>query len=81
MLMLHRPDPRLEPAEVASAVRQLMAEGRVRAVGVSNMSAPQIELLRDRLGTPVVADQLEMRLSARSWLESTVQVNHAEGTD
>ena len=62
VLMLHRPDPLLDPAEVASAVGQLMAEGKVRAVGVSNMSAPQIELLQDRLEAPVVANQLEMSL-------------------
>jgi len=81
VLMLHRPDPLMDPAEVASAVRQLMNEGKVRAVGVSNMSAPQIELLQDRLEVPVVANQLEMSLSARAWLESTVLVNHAEGAD
>ncbi len=81
VLMLHRPDPLLDPAEVAAAVGQLMAEGKVRALGVSNMSAPQIELLQDRLDTPVVANQLEMSLSARAWLESTVLVNHAEGAE
>lgn len=81
VLMLHRPDPLMEPAEVASAVAQLMAEGKVRAVGVSNMSGPQIEMLQDRLETAVVANQLEMSLRARAWLESTVLVNHAEGTD
>ncbi|WP_427006523.1 aldo/keto reductase [Pseudarthrobacter sp. H2] len=81
VLMLHRPDPLMDPAEVASAVGQLMAEGKVRAVGVSNMSGPQIEMLQDRLETPVVANQLEMSLLARAWLESTVLVNHADGTD
>lgn len=81
VLILHRPDPLMDPAEVASAVGQLMAEGKVRAVGVSNMSGPQIEMLQDRLETPVVANQLEMSLLARAWLESTVLVNHAEGTD
>jgi predicted oxidoreductase len=81
VLMLHRPDPLLDPAEVASAVGQLMAEGKVRALGVSNMSGAQIDVLQDRLGTPVVANQLEMSLSQRAWLESTVLVNHAEGTD
>ena len=81
VLMLHRPDPLMDPAEVASAVRQLMAEGKVRALGVSNMSGSQIEVLQDRLGTPVVANQLEMSLLKRAWLESTVLVNHAEGTD
>ena len=81
VLMLHRPDPLMDPAEVASAVGQLMAEGKVRAVGVSNMSGPQIDVLQDRLETPIVANQLEMSLLARAWLESTVLVNHAEGTD
>jgi len=81
VLMLHRPDPLLEPAEVASAVGRLMSEGKVRSVGVSNMSAAQIELLQDRLGAPIVANQLEMSLAARAWLESTVLVNHADGTD
>ncbi|WP_307856991.1 aldo/keto reductase [Pseudarthrobacter albicanus] len=81
VLMLHRPDPLMDPAEVASAVGQLMAEGKVRAVGVSNMSGPQIEVLQDRLEAPVVANQLEMSLLTRAWLESTVLVNHADGTD
>ncbi|MCB5274509.1 Oxidoreductase YdhF [Arthrobacter sp. SO5] len=81
VLMLHRPDPLMDPAEVASAVGQLMAEGKVRALGVSNMSGAQIEVLQDRLETPVVANQLEMSLLKRAWLESTVLVNHAEGTD
>ncbi|MEO5780849.1 aldo/keto reductase family oxidoreductase [Arthrobacter oryzae] len=81
VLMLHRPDPLMDPAEVASAVGQLMAEGKVRALGVSNMSGPQIEAVQDRLETPVLANQLEMSLLKRAWLESAVLVNHAEGAD
>ncbi|MEC5181164.1 aldo/keto reductase [Arthrobacter sp. CG_A4] len=81
VLLLHRPDPLMDPAEVAAAVGQLMAEGKVRALGVSNMSGAQIEALQDRLETPVVANQLEMGLSKRAWLESTVLVNHADATD
>jgi predicted oxidoreductase len=81
VLMLHRPDPLMDPAEVASAVGQLMAEGKVLALGVSNMSRAQIEVLQDRLEVPVVANQLEMSLLKRAWLESTVLVNHADGAD
>ncbi|MFC9772292.1 MULTISPECIES: aldo/keto reductase family oxidoreductase [unclassified Pseudarthrobacter] len=81
ILLLHRPDPLADPAEVASAVGQLMAEGKVRQLGVSNMSAAQIEVLQDRLETPVVANQLEMSLLKRAWLESQVLVNHAEHLD
>ncbi|MBT2249629.1 aldo/keto reductase [Arthrobacter sp. BHU FT2] len=81
VLLLHRPDPLADPAEVASAVGQLMAEGKVRHLGVSNMSAAQIEALQDRLETPVLANQLEMSLLKRAWLESQVLVNHAEHLD
>lgn len=78
ILLLHRPDPLMDPAEVAAAVGKLMAEGKVRALGVSNMSAAQIEFLQDSLETPVVANQLELSLLKRDWLESTVLVNHSD---
>ncbi|CAH0165815.1 Oxidoreductase YdhF [Arthrobacter sp. Bi83] len=78
VLLLHRPDPLVDPAEVSAAVGKLMAEGKVRALGVSNMSAAQIEFLQDSLETPVVANQLELSLLKRDWLESTVLVNHPE---
>ncbi|WP_457950931.1 aldo/keto reductase [Pseudarthrobacter sp. alpha12b] len=81
ILLLHRPDPLADPAEVAAAVGQLMAEGKVRQLGVSNMSAAQIDVLQDRLETPVVANQLEMSLLKRAWLESQVLVNHPEHLD
>ena len=81
ILLLHRPDPLADPAEVASAVGQLIDEGKVRQLGVSNMSAAQIEVLQDRLETPVVANQLEMSLLKRAWLESQVLVNHPEHLD
>ena len=81
VLMLHRPDPLADPAEVASAVGQLIAEGKVRQLGVSNMSGAQIAALQDRLDVPVVANQLEMSLLKRAWLESQVLVNHAESLD
>ena len=78
ILLLHRPDPLMDPAEVAAAVGKQMAEGKVRALGVSNMSAAQIEFLQDSLETPVVANQLELSLLKRDWLESTVLVNHPD---
>ncbi|MFK0002014.1 aldo/keto reductase family oxidoreductase [Paenarthrobacter sp. NPDC090522] len=80
ILLLHRPDPLMDAREVTDAVGQLMAEGKVRQLGVSNMSGAQIAYLQDRLETPIVANQLEMSLLRRDWLESTVLVNHPEGT-
>lgn len=81
VLLLHRPDPLMDPREVADAVGQLMSEGKVRQLGVSNMSAAQIEYLQNQLEAPIVANQLEMSLLRRDWLESTVLVNHAEGLE
>jgi predicted oxidoreductase len=79
ILLLHRPDPLMDPREVADAVGQLMSEGKVRQLGVSNMSGAQIAFLQDCLEMPIIANQLEMSLLRRDWLESTVLVNHAEG--
>jgi len=81
VLLLHRPDPLTDLAEVGAAVGQLLADGKVRAIGVSNMSGAQIEALQDRLEAPVVANQLEMSLLKRAWLESQVLVNHPESLD
>ncbi|MET3173624.1 UNVERIFIED_ORG: putative oxidoreductase [Arthrobacter sp. UYCu721] len=81
VLLLHRPDPLTDVAEVAAAVGQLLADGKVRKIGVSNMSGAQIEALQDRLEVPVVANQLEMSLLKRAWLESQVLVNHPESVD
>lgn len=81
VLLLHRPDPLTDLAEVAAAVGQVLAEGKARAIGVSNMSGAQIHALQDRLEVPVVANQLEMSLLKRAWLESQVLVNHAESLD
>jgi predicted oxidoreductase len=81
VLLLHRPDPLTDLGEVAAAVRQLLADGKVRQVGVSNMSGVQIRALQDRLDVPVVANQLEMSLLKRAWLESQVLVNHPDSLD
>lgn len=79
VLLLHRPDPLLEPAEVAEALAGLQEEGLVGEVGASNMSAAQLAVLQDALATPLVADQLEMSLARHGFVDSTVLVNHPEG--
>ncbi|MGN6403654.1 aldo/keto reductase [Sinomonas sp.] len=46
LLLLHRPDPLLDPAEVGDAVGRLLEDGAIRAIGVSNMSSAQLEPCR-----------------------------------
>jgi len=62
VLLLHRPDPLIEPEEVARAFDELHASGKVRYFGVSNHTAAQMELLRKYLPQPIVANQLEVSL-------------------
>lgn len=46
LLLLHRPDPLMEPEEVAEAFEVLHGSGKVKYFGVSNHNPAQIELLQ-----------------------------------
>ncbi|WP_443059999.1 aldo/keto reductase [Streptomyces sp. NBC_00467] len=75
VLLLHRPDPLAAPEEIAKAITSLREQGLVRHFGVSNMSAAQIAHLQAHLGVPLIANQLEMSLARRDWVEAGVLVN------
>ncbi|TVY08999.1 aldo/keto reductase [Paenibacillus cremeus] len=79
ILLLHRPDPLMEPEEVASAFGKLKQAGKVRSFGVSNMSPSQIRLLSSCLDEPLVANQLELNLAALDWVDASVLVNQKAG--
>ncbi|AWB43104.1 aldo/keto reductase [Paenibacillus sp. CAA11] len=75
ILLLHRPDPLVEPEEVAEALRQLKSSGKVRHFGVSNMSAGQIRLLQAACDEPFIVNQLEMSLLKTGFIDTGVTVN------
>ena len=77
ILLLHRPDPLMEPDEIAEAFRQLKEAGKVKAFGVSNMNAAQIRLLQASLDEPMVANQLQLSLMHDAFVDSGVTFNHA----
>ncbi|WP_373229118.1 aldo/keto reductase family oxidoreductase [Cohnella sp.] len=79
ILLLHRPDPLVEPEEVAEAFQLLKESGKVGSFGVSNMSEGQMRLLQAYLDEPLVANQLELSLLRTDWLDSTVHVNQEDG--
>lgn len=79
VLLVHRPDPLTDPAELAAALQDLHRQGLVGALGVSNMSHHQVRALQAHLDLPLVADQLEMSLHARAFVEAAVLVNTPEG--
>ncbi|MCI4079633.1 aldo/keto reductase [Streptomyces sp. MMS21 TC-5] len=75
VLLLHRPDPLADVDSIASALTSLHRQGLVRRFGVSNMGAAQIAHLQARLDLPLVANQLEMSLHSRDWVEAGVLLN------
>ncbi|USK76759.1 aldo/keto reductase [Peribacillus frigoritolerans] len=60
LLLIHRPDPLMDPAETAKAFNQLKESGKVRNFGVSNFKKPQWDMLQSYLDYPLVTNQLEL---------------------
>lgn len=79
ILLLHRPDPLVEPEQVAEAFRKLKAAGKVDRFGVSNMSVGQMKFLQAYIDEPIVANQLELSLLKLDWLDVGVHVNQEAG--
>lgn len=80
VLLLHRPDPLVEPDEMAAAFGKLKAAGKVRYFGVSNMSVGQIAFLQQAMPDQLAVNQLELSLAHLHWLDQTVHVNQQAGT-
>ncbi|WP_405427309.1 aldo/keto reductase family oxidoreductase [Streptomyces erythrochromogenes] len=80
VLLLHRPDPLADVDSIAEALTSLHRQGLVRHFGVSNMGAAQIAHLQARLDQPLVANQLEMSLHTRDWVEAGVLLNTPAAT-
>ena len=57
---IHRPDLLAHPHEVAGALAKLHAQGKIRAVGVSNHTPAQVEALQAHLDLPIVTHQPEI---------------------
>jgi predicted oxidoreductase len=79
ILMLHRPDPLMEPDEIARAWEQINTSGKARFLAVSNMHSDQIRSLQKTLSEPLVANQLEMSLLKLDWLEAGTCFNDSQG--
>lgn len=77
ILLLHRPDPLMEPAEIAETFEGLQKAGKVKLFGVSNMNGPQMDLLQDAMKTPLVVNQLELSLRQSAWIDETTTANCA----
>ncbi|MBO9413194.1 MULTISPECIES: aldo/keto reductase [unclassified Ruegeria] len=62
LLLIHRPDPFMDHHETGAALDEVVASGKVRAVGVSNFRPWDWSLLQSAMKTPLVTNQIELSL-------------------
>ncbi|KEO83501.1 aldo/keto reductase [Tumebacillus flagellatus] len=62
LYQIHRPDPHTHPRETAAALNQLVKDGLVRCIGVSNHLPSQVEALEAYLDVPIVSTQPSISL-------------------
>jgi predicted oxidoreductase len=62
LLLIHRPDPFMDPEEVSEAFGLLKQNGKVLHFGVSNFTPAQFEMLQKYLPFPLVTNQIELSL-------------------
>lgn len=77
ILLLHRPDTLVEPEEVASAFKKLVAAGKVRNFGVSNHTPGQIELLKTAVKQPLVVNQAQLSITHAPMIAQGIAANMA----
>ncbi|MFB4212138.1 aldo/keto reductase family oxidoreductase [Shouchella sp. JSM 1781072] len=75
ILLLHRPDPLMEPDEVAAAFQQLHDRGKVRHFGVSNHTPQQIELLQRSVDQKLIVNQVQYSLAHTPLIDSSMSLN------
>lgn len=68
LLLIHRPNPLLNPETVAAAFTKLRESGKVLHFGVSNFTALQFEMLQSFLPFPLVTNQIELSVTTHQAL-------------
>ncbi len=74
-LLLHRPDPLMEPCEVGEAFNELKTSGKVLNFGVSNMNPMQMELLQSGLDYKISVNQVQLSICHTPMLNQGINVN------
>ncbi len=60
VLLIHRPDPLMNPVEIAAAIEELKAAGKILEFGVSNFFPHQVNMLKKN--TPIQYNQIELSI-------------------
>ncbi len=64
LLLIHRPDPFMDHGETGKALDEMIASGKVKAVGVSNFKPHDWSLLSSAMTSKLVTNQIEISLTA-----------------
>ncbi|WP_261810070.1 aldo/keto reductase [Levilactobacillus humaensis] len=73
--LLHRPDPLMEPEEIADAFNTLQASGKVRHFGVSNFNVQQFEMLQEAVDQKLMFNQLQFSAAHAGMVAAGLHVN------
>jgi predicted oxidoreductase len=60
VVLIHRPDPFMNPEDVAEAFTALHQQGKVKNFGVSNFLPSQFNMLSSYLDMPLITNQIEV---------------------
>lgn len=75
ILLLHRPDPLMDPEEVSEAFDQLHRNGKVNYFGVSNFNPTQIELLQKYISPKIIVNQMQLSVAHTPMIDSGIALN------
>lgn len=73
--LLHRPDPLMDPAEVAEAFDELQKNGKVRHFGVSNFNPQQYLLLQESIDQRLLINQLQFSIMHTGMVDEGIHTN------
>ncbi|WP_442760217.1 aldo/keto reductase [Enterococcus italicus] len=73
--LLHRPDPLMEPEEIAEAFDLLQASGKVRHFGVSNFHPEQYRLVQAAVDQKLLINQLQFSIMHTGMIDAGMHVN------
>ncbi|TGD23191.1 aldo/keto reductase [Companilactobacillus suantsaicola] len=73
--LLHRPDPLMEPEEVAEAFDELQAAGKVRHFGVSNFNPQQYLLVQEAVSQRLMINQLQFSIMHSGMIDFGLHTN------
>ena len=73
--LLHRPDPLMEPEEIAEAFDMLQANGKVRHFGVSNFNPEQFQLLQSHVDQKLLINQLQFSIMHTGMIDYGMHTN------